>query len=163
MKQKHNSGPKPRSRSRGKWLDTRTARPPLCSTQEDCSPPNAGGLPPASHFSSQSHFPKDPTKECSGQVMFVQIAMLRSALGHGFISPLVKGVLRGRTVGVLLRDAHSQVCSFACCPHVDDAAQPPIHSFIPFASPTFSVQLFLLMYWCVWNTGVLSSVHTLAF
>lgn len=28
---------------------------------------NAGGLPTGSHFTSQSDFPKDTTKECSGQ------------------------------------------------------------------------------------------------
>lgn len=31
-------------------------------------PSNAGGLPTGSNFTSQSDFPKDATKECSGQV-----------------------------------------------------------------------------------------------
>lgn len=68
LKQKYNSGTKPRSGSRGKSLDTSTAGPPLCSTQEYCSPTHAGGLPTGSYCSSQSDFPKDTTKECQGQL-----------------------------------------------------------------------------------------------
>lgn len=49
-------------------LDTCTAGPSLGCTQEYCSPSNAGGLPTGRNFSSQSDFPKDTTKECSGQV-----------------------------------------------------------------------------------------------
>lgn len=65
-KQKYNSGPKPRSGSGGKRLDSSTGGPPLCSTQEYCSPAPAGGLPTGSNCRSQSEFPKDTTKECWG-------------------------------------------------------------------------------------------------
>lgn len=65
-KQKYKSGPKPRSGSGGKRLDSSTGGPPLRSTQEYCSPAPAGGLPTGSNCRSQSEFPKDTTKECWG-------------------------------------------------------------------------------------------------
>lgn len=68
LNEKYNSGTKPRSGSRGKSLDTSTAGPPLHSTQEYCSPTHAGGLPTGTNCSSQSDFPKDTIKECSGQL-----------------------------------------------------------------------------------------------